>query len=99
VRPYLRVGFGFGWHGDADYEVPADSQTTVFGWVFNSALGLDVFLVEWLSLGAAFSVDILNMSRQSFDEPPANPGTVEFTESGDAVGLQVRGQAGLAFPL
>ncbi len=99
VRPYLRAGFGFGWHGDGDFNAPANSQTTVFGWVFNAAVGLDIFLVEWLSIGAAGSLDILNMSRQSFDEEPTSPTDVMFTETGDAVGIQARGHAGVTFHL
>ena len=99
VKPYLRVGFGLGWHGDGDFNAPANSQTTVFGFAFDGAVGLDIYFADWFSIGAAFSVDILNMNRQTIDEPIGNPGTIEFTETGDAVGAQIRGQGGVTFHL
>lgn len=101
VKPYLRAGFGLGWHGDSNFNAPANSQTTVLGFAFNGAVGLDVYLTEWFSIGAAMSVDILNMNRQRTSEPidPADAGTVRFEETGDAVGIQVRGQAGVTFHL
>jgi hypothetical protein len=102
VKPFIRAGFGFGWHGDSNAEsamIPMDAQTTVFGWAFNAAVGLDVYLAHWFAIGAAFNVDILNMSRQSFDEPAGNPGDVVFEETGDAVGAQARGQLSVSFHL
>lgn len=104
VRPFIRAGFGLGWHGDAgvaqvwtSMAPPTDVETTVFGWVFQGAIGLDVFLADWFSLGAAFSLDVLNMSRHSWNEDPPNPGGVSFRQSGDAVGLQARGQIAVSF--
>jgi len=101
VKPYVRVGVGLGWHGDGDFNAPMSSQTTVFGFAFSGAIGVDIYLADWFSIGAAGTLDILNMSRQSLDEPvdPADAGMVEFTESGDAVGIQARGQAGVTFHL
>lgn len=106
VKPFIRAGFGFGWHGDADAEgsimsttFPNDVQTTVFGWAFEAAAGLDIYLANWFSIGAAFVFDILNMSRQSWDEEPGGVTEVEFTDPGDAVGILVRGTAGITFHL
>lgn len=106
VKPFIRAGFGFGWHGDADAEgsimsttFPNDVQTTVFGWAFEAAAGLDIYLANWFSIGAAFVFDILNMSRQSWDEEPGGVTEVEFTDPGDAVGTLVRGTAGITFHL
>ena len=76
---------------------------TVFGFAFNGAVGLDIYLAEWFSLGAAFSLDILNMNRQRYSGTmsidPMDAGTVRFEETGDAVGIQVRGQGGVTFHL
>lgn len=101
VKPYLRAGFGFAWHGDSDFNAPENSQTTVFGWAFNAAIGIDIYLAHWFSIGGAFSFDLLNMNRQSINEPidPSTAGMVEFTDPGDAVGVQARGQAGITFHL
>ncbi len=106
VRPFLRAGFGLGWHGDAGVTQvwqsmmpPSDVQTTVFGWVFQGAVGVDVYVAEWLSLGAVVSIDVLNMSRHAWSDPPPDPttaGMVDFRQSGDAVGVQGRGQASIA---
>jgi hypothetical protein len=109
VRPFIRAGFGLGWHGDAgvnqvwkNMAPPTDIQTTVFGWVFQGAIGLDVFVADWFSLGAAVSVDVLNMSRHAWsnapmDLDPSTSGDVDFRQSGDAIGVQGRGQIAAAF--
>lgn len=111
VKPYVRVGFGMGWHGDSDVEnslggmgvsYPNDVQTTVFGFAFSGAAGLDIYLAHWFSIGAAATVDILNMNRQSTDEPVEGSDDVtdvRFEETGDAVGIQARGQAVITFHL
>lgn len=106
VQPFVRVGFGFGWHGDSNAEdawasrmPPSDIQTTVFGWVFQGAVGVDIYLAHWFAIGAAFSVDVLNMSRQTWDEEPTNPTDVMFRDGGDAIGAQGRGQIAVSFHL
>ena len=111
VKPFIRVGFGMGWHGDSDVEnslgemgarYPDNVQTTVFGFAFSGAVGLDIYLAHWFSIGAAATVDILNMNRQSTEEPiedPMDVSEVRFEETGDAVGIQARGQAVVTFHL
>lgn len=106
VQPFIRAGFGFAWHGDSNAEEawatrmpPSDIQTTVFGWVFQGAVGVDIYLAHWFAIGAAFSVDILNMNRQTWDEEPTNPTDVMFRNGGDAVGAQGRGQLAISFHL
>jgi hypothetical protein len=100
IEPYARVGFGYAWQGQANYANPAMSSTSVYGWSFDAALGLDVYLVEWFTLGAGIGLNLLNMSRQRdptmpcmglTDICPGNPG--------DAVGYQLRGfvQVGFRF--
>ncbi len=105
-RPFLRAGFGLGWHGDAGVKqawgtmsVPNDIQTTVFGWVFQGAVGFDVYLADWFSLGAAFSVDIFNMSRHGWSSvpDPSTASSVDFARRGDAIGIQGRGQLSAGF--
>ena len=106
VQPFIRAGFGFAWHGDSNAEEawetrmpPSDIETTVFGWVFQGAIGVDVYLAHWFAIGAAFSVDILNMNRQTWDEEPSDPRNVMFRNAGDAVGAQGRGQLAISFHL
>jgi hypothetical protein len=96
-RPFGRVGFGMAWHGDSNFQAPEMSQTTVFGWVFAGAIGFDIYLADWFAINVAVTAEILNMNRQTIDEPIMDPGMVRFTETGDAVGAQGRATAGIAF--
>lgn len=100
VQPFVRVGFGMAWHGDSNVEdtwtsmmVPSNFQTTVFGWVFEGAVGLDVYLVHWFAIGAAFTIDLLNMSRQPIEMAT----DVTLRSSGDAIGVQARGHGAISF--
>lgn len=99
IKPYIRLGFGLGWHGDSNYMAPEMSQTTVFGWAFTGAVGADIYFIDWFAVGAAVTADILNMSRQSIDDPMPGPGDVVFEDPGDAVGAQVRGHIAVSFHL
>ncbi len=98
VEPYLRVGFGYAWQGGANYADPLMSATTVYGWSFDAALGFDIFLTNWLTIGGGVGFDLLNMTRQR--DPVASPVTTFHPEQdGDAIGYQLRGfgQIGLHF--
>lgn len=100
IEPYVRVGAGYAWQGQANYSDPAMSATTVYGWSFDSALGLDLYLARWFTLGAGVGLNLLNMSRQS--DPTADcMGAADICpdEPGDAVGYQLRGfvQVGFRF--
>jgi hypothetical protein len=65
VEPWVRVGFGYGWQGDAQYQSGSSTySTTTYGWVFQSGLGLDIYLTNWFTLGAGVGLDILNLTRQ-----------------------------------
>lgn len=97
IKPYARIGIGVGWHGDSNFMAPDMSQTTVYGWVFSGAVGADIYFIDWFAIGVCFSIDVLNMNRQTFDEPIMDPGMVRFEETGDAVGLQGRGSVGISF--
>lgn len=102
VEPWVRVGFGYGWQGNAQYQRAEfrSASTTTYGWVFQSGLGLDVYLVQWLTLGAALGIDIVNMSRQR-DPTVSCMGVTDICpgRNGDALGFQIRGLAtvGLRF--
>lgn len=100
VEPYIRVGAGYAWQGDANYSDPAASPATVYGWTVNGAVGLDIFVFWWLSLGIGGQVDFLNMTRQT-DPTATCMGPTDFcpTQNGDALGVQGRafGQLGLHF--
>jgi hypothetical protein len=89
VEPWIRVGIGYGWQGDANYEEPRISSTSVYGVVFNGAFGLDIFVSRILAIGAGLEMDLLNLSRQRVDMGDAVD-EVNFSEDGDALGFQGR---------
>ena len=95
VQPYLRVGIGYAWMGDADYTDPMLSRTDVYGYAIDAGLGLDIKLARFLSLGAGFDAAFLNMTRQALSD--GNVTGVDIQEDGDAVGLQIRLHAQLTF--
>lgn len=100
VEPYVRVGAGYAWQGQANYADPAMSTSTVYGWSFDSALGIDIYLANWFTIGAGVGLNLLNMSRQS--DPTADcMGATDICpdQPGDAVGYQLRGflQVGFRF--
>jgi hypothetical protein len=93
VEPWIRAGFGYGWQGDANYAAGvATRQTTTYGWVFQAGVGVDIYLVNWLTVGAGFGLDVLNMTRQS-DPTVMCMGATDVCPSmnGDALGLQLKG--------
>lgn len=98
VEPWIRVGFGFAWQGDANYRMYASSNTTTYGWVFQPMLGLDIYLANWFTIGGGFGVDILNMSRQR-DPTVDCMGVTDVCPGapGDALGLQLKGLLTVGF--
>ncbi len=103
VEPYLRVGAGYAWQGDANYTVTTagvttQPATTVYGWAIDAALGVDIFLANWFTIGAGIGLDVLNMTRQSDPRMPCM-GVTDFCPSrqGDAVGYQLSGFGQIGF--
>lgn len=99
VEPWLRVGGGYGWIGSADYKDPDASETSVYGYVIQGGLGVDVYLGKVVSIGGGFDLDILNLSRQPFTAGPGfvSPAGVDLTQDGNAVGLQIRAHGTVTF--
>lgn len=104
---YVRAGAGYAWQGDASYSASGTAvgsvnvnSTTVWGWSFDAAAGLDIFLANWITLGAGIALDVLNMTRHgSPDATVTDPLRFNPQQNGDAVGYQLRGfaQLGLHF--
>ncbi|AKF05783.1 hypothetical protein [Sandaracinus amylolyticus] len=99
IEPWIRVGAGYAWMGSANYEDARESDTTVYGWMLNGAVGLDFFITWWLTLGIGGGLDVLNMTRQPINSLECPPNEFCPTEDGDAIGAQGRGfvQVGLHF--
>jgi len=96
VEPWIRAGFGYGWLGTANYDEPTLSETSVYGYVIQGAIGIDIYLGKVVAIGGGFDVDILNMSRQALSTMPVSPAGVDLTRDGNAVGLQIRGHVALS---
>jgi len=96
AEAYVRGGFGYGWVGSANYDDPSLSDTNVYGYLIQGALGIAFYLSKLFSLGFGLDVDVLNLTRQRIDMAGApGPTEVDLREDGDAVGLQARAQANL----
>jgi hypothetical protein len=92
VEPYVRAGIAYAGVGEANYAMFSASTVSVNGWIAQAALGLDVYLNRFLAVGAAFDVDVLNLSRQ----PATASGAmmlagVDLSRDGNAVGLRLGG--------
>ena len=104
LEPHARLGLGYGWVGQADYQNPRLSATSVYGLVVEGGVGLDLYLGDMVSIGATASAAVLNLTRQDVrtcgsggaSSPDCNVAGVNLEEDGDSVGLQVRGQAHVA---
>ncbi|MFO0712374.1 MAG: hypothetical protein U0353_21160 [Sandaracinus sp.] len=97
VEPWIRAGFGYGWQGNATYQGSASSfQTSTYGWTFQAGVGLDIYLLNWLTVGASFGLDVLNMTRQR-DPTATCMGVTDVcpSQNGDALGVQLKGIATL----
>lgn len=93
LEPYLRAGFGYAWMGSPNYNSPGVQDAEIFGYHAELDVGLDFFIGKYVSLGAGIAANILNLTRRSFDANPAGATTFDFTQEGNAVGLQLRGHA------
>lgn len=99
IEPYIRGGIGYGWIGDANYDEPSMSDTSVYGLVGEAGAGLDIYFDKVFAIGGGIDAAFLNLARQRADQctgtmdPNCMIDTVNFEEDGDAVGLQLRVQA------
>jgi len=98
IEPYFRVGAGYAWVGAANYDVPDQSDVSIFGLAIDAGAGIDVYLDEIFAIGVGMDGVFLNLSRQRVDmdgcgSMDSDIGTVNFQEDGDAAGLQLRAHA------
>lgn len=95
LEPYARVGFGYGWVGQANYDRPEASTSDVYGLVVDAAAGLDIYLDKVFAIGVGMDGAFLNLSRQRIDQDGCTTADcmvdeINFREDGDAAGLQLR---------
>ena len=93
VDLYLRAGLAYGWMGNLQYaNLNIDPQTRVTGLIADAALGLDLFFSDHFSLGVGVDAAWLNLARQRIQDA-TTIANINFTQDGDAAGLQGRGFA------
>ncbi len=102
IEPYFRVGFGYSWLGDADYDHPKKSETDVSGSTIEGGIGLDLYVESFLSIGVGFDFAILFMTREGVEvgcTTSCDPTSATIQKDGDSVGGQARlhAQAALHF--
>ena len=88
VSPYLRAGIGYGWLGNFTFSGTLTNASAA-GLVADVGIGLDI-RIKRLSIGAGVDVAFLNFTRQRATDVGAIA-SIEVTQPGDALGLQVRG--------
>jgi hypothetical protein len=102
-EPYVRLGIGYGWVGNADYSDPGVSQTDVFGLAADAGAGLDIYFNEYFAIGLGMDAAVLNLTRQDVRDGCSggvcDPGNFNLEEDGDAVGLQLRAHVHLSVHL
>lgn len=102
LEPYLRVGFGYAWQTNGNYQDPTGSvrSSNVYGWVVEGQVGLDFRLASFFSIGAGVGVDLLNLTRQS-DPTAMCMAVTDFCprNQGDAFGFSARGFGQIGFHL
>lgn len=101
VQPYARINVGYAWMGAINSSAvwmcsPTSSGNncpSIGGWTISGGAGLDVWLSRRFTVGGGLDVYVLNFNRS------ASPSTVNYTQEGNAVGLQVAAnlQAALRF--
>ena len=93
-EPYLRLGFGYAWSGGPNLrDAPDLKKASVFGFAATFGVGIDVYPLNFLSLGVGLDADVLNLTRDNFTSNPAYATDVDLTKSGHAVGYQLIGHA------
>jgi hypothetical protein len=102
AEPYFRAGVGYAWMGSLDFASLGESAVRVFGLTIEAGAGIDFYLNPYVSIGAGVDVAFLNLTRQRVDQcmgvggAMCDVGSVDFSEDGDAVGLQLRASGHIA---
>lgn len=100
VKPFARVGAGYAWLGalnpsSALWTCSPGSATndcpSINGWSASLGAGVDFAIRRWFTLGAAVDFTVLNLNRD------ASPTQVNFSRTGDSVGMQLALNAQAAF--
>lgn len=106
VEPFLRVGAGYTWTSDngvLNTALARPGGARIDGYYLEVGAGLDVFLTSAFAIGVSVDGAFLNLTRKGLDDCGGGScaiGGIDLDESGDALGLLLRGQvnARLEFP-
>ncbi len=96
VRPYIEAGLGYGWIGNVgiDNGMGLSRTAQIDGIAVDLGLGLDFALSDLVQFGVGVDASLLNLQRQKVTALGTIP-TFDFTEEGNALGIQIHGLARL----
>lgn len=98
IEPFLRVGFGYAHMGQVEVAMmgATPEKARIRGIGIDVGAGLDIHLADAFQLGFAFDASFLNLQRQKVTEL-GTISNVDFTQTGNAVGLQLNGSVRVTF--
>ncbi len=92
LEPYLRVGIGYAWIFNSSL-LPVD--VTIRGVVADIGLGFDYMISPLVAIGIGADASLFNVRRAGVSGVPV-PTSIDLTEDGDAIGVQISALAQLS---
>lgn len=98
IEPFLRVGVGYAHMGQVEVATMGSmpEKARIRGIGVDLGAGLDIHLADAFQLGFAFDASFLNLQRQKVTELGTIT-NVDFTQTGNAVGLQLNATVRITF--
>jgi hypothetical protein len=98
IEPFLRVGVGYAHMGQVEVAMMGGSpeKARIRGIGIDVGAGLDIHISDAFQLGFAFDASFLNLQRQKVTELGTIT-NVDFTQTGNALGLQLNGTVRVTF--
>jgi hypothetical protein len=98
IEPFIRVGAGYAHMGNVEVAMmgATPEKARIRGIGIDLGVGLDIHISDAFQLGFAFDASFLNLQRQKVTAL-GTISNVDFTQTGNAVGLQLNGTVRVTF--
>lgn len=101
IEPYIEAGIGYGWIGNVDVTKTMGMGSTainapIHGIAIDLGVGLDLHVSDAVQLGIGVDASFLNLQRQRVTDLGTIT-NVDFTQTGNALGLQINGTGRITF--
>lgn len=97
IEPYIEAGIGYGWIDNVDVSSGSTTVTApIHGIAIDVGLGLDLHISDAVQLGVGVDASFLNLQRQKVTELGTIT-NVDFTQTGNALGIQINGTGRITF--